>query len=155
MGSSAGAAAAPPVLGAQELTESWNPRIAWAAWPRVPEEREKTSDPCGGRTWRETQPFPEASSPPSQDRALAKPSGPSPHPWQRAEKGWERGDKAGMGEGEPCQVVQVVILAQPLSLCLGTATSPEQPLMLDTHRGFWGGSLGCPVLGLSPPTPQD
>lgn len=129
VGSSGGAAAAPAVLGAQELMELWNPRVACLGLPgqEFQKNERKLQIPTKGIPGGKLQPFLEASSPPSQDKAVAKPSGPSLHPWQRAENGQERGDKAGVGEEEPCQVVQAVTMAQSLSLCLGTAVSPEHP----------------------------
>lgn len=114
----------------QESGNSWN--LGIPEWPGLPgqesqEKERKSQIPVRGVPGGKPQPFPEASRPPSQDKAVAKPSGPSLHPSRRAEKRQERGDKAGVGEGDPCQAVQVVTLAQPLSLCLGTAVCPEHP----------------------------
>lgn len=122
--------------------------MACLARPRGPEER-KPQNPTKWVPGGKLQPFSEAFSPPSQDKAVAKPSGPSLRPWQREGAGGGGGRRRTLPGSASCHLGSVSI---PL---LGHSRVSRAPPMLTPTQTDTGGLWGCPVLGLSPPTPED
>lgn len=139
--------------------ESWNPRMACVAWPKVPEKRKKTPDPYQRCTWRETPALPQSFQPSKPGQGCGQSFWTFPQSLAESREGAGEGRQSWGGKRRTspgnagCHLGSVSV---PL---LGHSSVPRAPQVLTPTQtdtgGLVGGLWGCSVLCLSPPTSQD